>query len=331
MFHPISAASYSLRHGSLVVDSELRVYQVLGLPAPEGYAVVMPKYVPCNSTRTPWRLGVIRLCRVLDAYTAKSIRSAARRAGSRILYDPLYGAPIPIIEISSARCTVSPEDALERIIRHPRSMLEDELVGIVHSLREAGFSGMMGVTGSLALGFHSEAVSDIDLVVYGDRAVERMLEAFSSLRGEPQRSLLSRVGGVRVMPPTDLSWRRLVLNFRGKRILVSWSGASTGIAEHCPPLREWRRLPQPEEPVSLETVVEPGQPGALQYPPCVETIDNSYIISFEFNVGMYLYIGGRVRVEGLATKARDSIILGAGEYPGGISLIGGGKYIGGFR
>ncbi|MEB3851463.1 MAG: hypothetical protein LRS49_02625 [Desulfurococcales archaeon] len=285
----------------------------------------MPKYVACSDRKAPWALGAAgRMCRILDAYSASSLRVAARRGGVEAINDPLYGAPQPLLRFDSILCIAEPRRALERAVAQAGDALEYALAEVVGMLGPR-VRPHLGLTGTLALGMHRAGVSDVDLVVYGDRASERMLEEFSSLRGEPPGPPRRVVGGVRIAPPTDLSWRRAGVG----GISVSWIGAPSRPASHCPPLREWRHLRPPRGRAHIETSVEPGQPGALLYPPCVRTVEGLFIVSYEYNLALHMYVGGRMRVEGL--RAGEAVILGSAEHPGSLVLLGRGENIGSLR
>ncbi len=314
----------------MIVDRNLRVHQVIGLPAPPPFIVTLTKYKLCGRD-TPWRLGRLSLCRLLTKYSAREAKKAAARAEVRLVDDPLYNTKIPLIDASTEIMILAePEEALRAITARPQGWLERLLVYIATSLLRKGID-RLGVTGSLALGFHSDEVSDVDLIVYESENAERAIKAFREMNGIPARAPLSTAGGVRLSPPTDLAWRRLLIRVPGEHpVHVSWTGAPLIPGSHCPPLREWRSLPPIQGAAHIEVSVEPGQPSALLYPPCVETRDGNYIVSFDYNVAMHLFTGGRMRVSGLRA-GEEALVLAAEEYPGSLSLVGGGEYTSGFR
>lgn len=330
MYRPTSEELSLLKHGTMIVDRSLRVHQVIGLPAPSPFIVTLTKYRLCGRD-TPWRLGRLPLCRLLTKYSAREAKEAAAQGGVRLVDDPFYNSKIPLLDPSTEIIIMAePEEALRAIIARPQGWLERLLIHIITSLSRKGVGGL-GVTGSLALGFHSDEVSDIDLIVYESENAERAIKAFREVNGIPARAPLSTAGGVRLSPPTDLAWRRLLIRVPGENpVHVSWTGAPLIPGSHCPPLREWRSLPSIQGVAHIEVSVEPGQPSALLYPPCVETRDGDYIISFEYNVAMHLFTGGRMRVSGLRAGG-EALVLAAEEYPGSLSLLGGGEYASSFR
>ncbi len=296
-----------------MISRGLVVLQALGLPAPPGYAVVMPKYVACASSA--WRAGPLPLCRVIDEYGPRGLGSALDRAGARTEWDPAYSAPMPYMHWSEALLAAHPQEALH----HALQTGDGEVAAVVWELTRAGVPlEDMGLTGSHALSFHVPGVSDVDIVVYGPDAAEAAYHAFKARRpaSPPRRS----VGGLAIEPPWPTGWRRALVD----GVAASWMGAPReGPAKHCPPLNDYppRDPPDPQRCVRLEVSVEPGQASALLYPPCVEAGEGLWVVSFEYNIAGPLYEGGVLLVEGVASARGGAVYLGTRECPGRVRAL----------
>jgi hypothetical protein len=285
---------------------------VLGLPAPPDVVVVIPKYEPC--IRGPWRLAGVKYCRVIRRYDALEIRKAAQRTGLRMFPDPQYNAFMPLLERQKAVFVCDPRDSLSAIVRAPSSRLESLVVDITCKLRDMGVSVKdLGVTGTLALGMELDEVSDIDLVAYGARTARQLVESFHLIGG---REVVRGVEWVKLKPYLSLGWRRRIV----AGIQISWIGAPEEVGEHCKPLHDWRHLDPPLYVRTETLTIPPGQEGALLYPPCVETSEGLYVVSYEYNTALHLYRGGKVRIRGIASG--NTIYLGTLEEPGFIELLG---------
>lgn len=285
---------------------------MLGLPTPPSTVLVIPKYEPCS--RGPWKLAGLKYCRVIKRYDAVELRRAAGRVGLRLFLDPQYSASMPLIERQDVLLICDPGDSLGAIIRAPSSNLEALVVDVIRRLEDIGVSvESLGVTGTLAMGMELEGISDIDLVVYGAKTAKTLVEGFRLIGG---REVLGGTEWVKLKPPASLGWRRRIL----AGVQVSWIGAPENVGEHCKPLRGWRLLSPPTRVETRTLTVPSEQEGALLYPPCVETAEGLYVVSYEYNAALHLYMGGKMMIRGLASN--DTIYLGTLEEPGFIEVLG---------
>ena len=292
-------------HGAIIYTVDGVVGQVQGVPSPPGLIAYLPKYVLCSGG-SPWRGRGYSLCREIPHYGPRGLASVMRRLGARWRRDPLYGVEMPYASLYEVARLIRPREALEAFAsRAPGGSRPVEALYTV--VRGACVSlGDLGLTGSYAMGiFHSS--SDLDLIAY-DRGSQRLYDYFSGLRRGPSREYL---GGVVLEPYVDISWRRARLH----GISVTWTGVPR--VWHCPPLESYYSIPTPNRVFRGSLRVEPGQLGALLYPPCVEA-GGYWVVSFEYNVGGALYEGGRIYVEGLL--GGSVVYLGAREYPGRVRL-----------
>ncbi len=251
-------------------------YQI-GLPSPPGLIPAIPKYV--ISRKGPWGRGRVRFRRILRKYTRQGIDEAVASAGLTPRIDYLYNTPMPYIEEPSILYRIDPLTALEEIVSHPRGRVSHTLL---HFLGEASTSAeAVGVTGTLALAIENDYISDIDLII---------------VTIEPSRFMTKFMEQVK--PHPTLPWRRGY--YRG--VHVSWTGVNPYGTLHCPPLSSYWRIQTPVERGHWRVYVEPGQEAALLYPPCVESSDGRFIVSYEYNMGYTLYRGGYLLVDGVASS-----------------------------
>lgn len=290
-------------HSSIILTRSGVWGQAVGIPTPPGMIAYIPKYVACEEP-SPWRMLSWNLCRIIPSYGPRGLERVMSRLGGRWRWDPNYGARMPYELLENLTLLLHPVDALRRLVYHPYEGAEGAVSLISDLAGEAGVSVEdLGLTGSYALGIpHGE--SDVDLIVYGEAAV-RMYDFFASHRRGPSRDDL---GGITTFPEIDLSWRRGVL--WGYK--VTWTGAP--IEWHCPPLRSYYTISPPVKRIRAVLNVEPGQAGALLYPPCVRAGDY-WIVSYEYNLGGLLYEGGAFELEAYSSK-EGVIYLGLREYPG---------------
>ena len=291
----------------------------IGLPSPPGLIPLIPKYVPCR--KGPWTSAGASFCRLVSAYGPRGVSEGFERSGIRQAYDPAYGAPMPYVDQEMVLAYASPKDALARALRGD-SPLSLPLTRVVEAVaREVGGASRVGLTGSVAMGIE-QPFSDIDLVVYGGEESERAFELFirSAAPVSPSGGGEQNYGGVVARVAAPAQWRRGI--FRDLAgVPVSWVGAPEDIAGHCGPLRNHRGLGPRKAVVSgVVLTVQPRQEGALLYPPCVKTEEGLHLISYEFNLGAALYLGGVFKVEGLSFG--ESVVLGARELPGSIAKLG---------
>jgi hypothetical protein len=267
-------------------DAGVVAGQVLGIPAPPGFVPVLIKYVACGAG--PWRRAGLSLCRILRSYSPESVEEASVVLPRR--WDPRYGAFMPYIGEGEIAWSVDPETALQEALRRAEPPLLDALSAAVREVEATGASA--GVTGSLALGAPHRG-SDVDLVVIADEgSVAGVVERFRSL-GEPDEVSQVAYRGVFTSSPR-VGWRRR----RVSGVRVTLTAAPRRPAEHCPPISSYERLKQPHGNYRGVLTVRPGQPSALLYPPCVESDEGLTIVSYEYNLALELYEGGRFHVEG---------------------------------
>lgn len=307
----------SVVHGSIVYARDSSILQVVGIPSPPNLLPVIPKYVPCR--KGPWERPSGRYCRVVSFYGPQGVRDAIARYGVVEREDPLYGSAMPYIGKSEVLHIIEPREAMEKLLGSARLYPYVSLVEKIS--RESSISiENLGVTGSIAAGIDVPGFSDLDLVVYGGYNAAKMLEYFLAKATQAEPLIKNDHGGLK-SSPIDIRWRRQLFE---EGLHVSWVGIGLD-HEKCAPLRSYWTIETPEKGRVTKRVleVEPRQETALTYPPCVKAINKIYIVSFEFNVGILLYRGGRILVEGVPSTGGNVIYVGLREFPGGLYKLDG--------
>lgn len=304
------ATSGRLGHGSLVVDRNWALYVELGLPAPQGFIPVLPKYVPCN--RGPWGRPGGKYCRLIESYGPEGVSKALAKASISLRWDPLYHTNMPYLTNNDIVYYVSPREALERLI-YKGSTLSHKLLSFLDELRSYGIpTSDIGITGSYGLTIAQE-FSDIDLVIYGDsslRAMKFFVDRATAVECKDD------FGGLKVIGTPCLAWRRGLVKAEHQGVVASWVGVPNYVAGHCPRLHEGIEGPPLRFNATID--VPGGELSALLYPPCVRLSDGSYLLSFEYNLAYIMYVGGKFEIEGL--RYGDLILLGSRELPGSLKV-----------
>jgi hypothetical protein len=276
-------------HGSIVFSRDSSIFQAVGIPSPPGFIPVIPKYTPCRGGL--WRRPGGSYCRVLRSYGPRGVSEALERSGFRERFDALYNSAIPYVAEDDVLLVIEPREALEALAASGRF---HEYVGIIERIGRASSISVkeLGVTGSVAAGIPVPGTSDIDLVVYGAENAVKMLNYYLGSQPTSGASITRTSHGGLESTPIDLAWRRMTV----ESVHVSWVGVGLG-REGCKPLRSyWSMDPPNTYPVKLDLRIDPFQETALIYPPCARSREGPYLVSFEYNVGLLLYMGGRVVV-----------------------------------
>ena len=161
---------------------------------PDRYLAYL-KYTPAAAGK--WARGPVAYRRELPYYHVRNVQETVDRLAEShrhyVWRDPATGL----------RFSFVPRDAearLQEILGAPADSLEAEVRDLVSGL--TAVSGVpaaaFGVTGSILLGLHNPAFSDIDLIVYGRAEVERV------------RATLGEAGGALAPLPPErrAAWRR---------------------------------------------------------------------------------------------------------------------------
>ncbi len=168
------------------------LFCVVGNVHPPERVIAYLKYAPVQE-ETKWRRESVSFGRVLPFYSAVGVSRVRELLEERhpdfIVWDPVLG--IEMIEVPRDRISFHyiPEVRLREILRGPRDPLEERVVELVTTLiDESGVDQRyFGVTGSILLGIHNPAYSDIDLTVYGKENSYRLKETILNLIDHDRR------------------------------------------------------------------------------------------------------------------------------------------------
>lgn len=300
-------------HGSVIITRGLLFGVEIGLQSPPGLIPIIPKYVPCRLGR--WSRPGVRLCRIIESYGPGGVAKAFESSGLKLLYDPAYSSYMPYVPASDILAYVSPREALRRAMSGGSPLAPELTRAALIISRAVGSADSLGLTGSFAMEIEQE-FSDIDFVIYGAEEAVAAFDFFTrSLRGGECKE---DFGGVRLKGFGCLVWRRGLLE--EVNVPVSWVGVPESPASACRPLSEYNHIAPPVRSYVGTLTIEPHQESALLYPPCVSTEEGVALVSFEYNLGGYLYGGGEVSVDGLATSDGRVVFIGTRERPGGLTL-----------
>jgi len=116
---------------------------------------------------------------------------------------PVRGVRLPLVPVGRIARYYRPEVRLAELLAAPRDSLEELAAQFARAIAAAAAIPLtaLGITGSVLLDLHDPATSDIDLVVYGCAAAERVRQAF----------LAGQIEGVTGMtPPRVERWLHLM-------------------------------------------------------------------------------------------------------------------------
>jgi len=156
---------------------------VVGPLHPPNRVIAYLKYAPSKVGK--WGKGIWRFKRVLKNYTIPSLLETFRMLEKDyphyLFYSPFYNVLMTAVPLEYIAKHYRPEEKLAQILKAQRQdQLQKKLIRFVSALSEkSGVSPeFFGVTGSILLGIHRLAISDLDVTVYGNKsglAVKRAL------------------------------------------------------------------------------------------------------------------------------------------------------------
>lgn len=165
------------------------LFCVVGYLHPPGRYTAYLKYAPASQGR--WQRDGVHYHRVLREYSLGSIRETLALLEERyphyVSYCPVRDMRFSMVPEAFIAEYCVPEVRLQEILAGPRDPLEEAVAGLAEEIAAgAGISlQALGVTGSILLGIHDPAFSDIDLTVYG---LENALRVKAWLLEAAQRS-----------------------------------------------------------------------------------------------------------------------------------------------
>ncbi len=177
---------------------------------PPGKYTAYLKYSPAGQGK--WRRGGTAYRRELAYYHAHQVGQTldylAAHYPEYVDYCPVRDMRFSMIPAERVATYYCPEARLAEVLANPADALECEVAALAEGL--LGATGIppaqLGVTGSVLLGIHDSAFSDIDITVYGRPAVERLAAAVRE----------GAIPGVGPVAPEFMDgWRREIVEHHG--------------------------------------------------------------------------------------------------------------------
>jgi len=156
------------------------------LHPPDRYLAYL-KYTPASVGK--WARGDVAYHRRLPYYHVRHVLATLefldREHPKYLWVDPATGVRFSAVPRSSVARYYEPEARLADLRAGPQDPLEEEVKALADLLlATSGLSpSALGVTGSVLLGLHNPAFSDIDLTVYGAESTRRVRLALARLTG----------------------------------------------------------------------------------------------------------------------------------------------------
>jgi predicted nucleotidyltransferase len=171
-----------------VETSDGLIFCVVGYAHPPDRYAAYLKYAPAPTGK--WARGEVSYRRQLPYYHVRHVAETIellRRDHPRYVWtDPTSDLTFSFVPRDAVARYYRPEARLAEILAGPRDALEGEVADLVQRLARA--SGLpadaFGITGSVLLGLHNPAFSDIDLIVYGAANGARVKAAVAALTGD---------------------------------------------------------------------------------------------------------------------------------------------------
>ena len=292
----------------LVIDSEGRIYTVVGNSHPAGYVYAYLKYIPGEGG--PWR----GYRRVLRSYGIRNVLALDQE----YVLDPRYGVTFPALRRSMIRKHLLPEDKAFQILRRPEDELEERAAQILSVIG----STEVGITGSLLVGIH-HSLSDVDVLVYGCKRALEVMEGFNGF--EEDREWLSE-GRLTygIDDPTPLYSK----SRRGKFNGVKYSVNFVSYTPYNPP-----GLCEKKGEQVVRTWIQGGDCRSLFNPAIVDLyqvkvlggakVKPEVLVTFEGVYSTLLFRGGEFQVKGMAMEcdSENIMVLGDREVGGWIKVL----------
>lgn len=149
-------------------------YQVIGYVHPENFVFAFPRYVKVNYA-TPWRNGSY-YSRILEDYSSLTIGESLKNYASEYLvFDFYYDSLMPRIPLQNVDEIYYTHNWPRYLKRNILAKRFEEVLDLISSNANISKEDI-GLTGSLLIGIANVVFSDIDIVVYGQRSVEKIKE-----------------------------------------------------------------------------------------------------------------------------------------------------------
>ncbi len=178
-----------------IIDRDLRLYIVVGPNHPPNGFVAYLKYVP-STEPSLWRSRAgVYYRRILRFYSVRNAWSASLSMPTSI--DPTTMSRVPIVPHDRVWMIIDPRNRAQELIQHCMDELECLAADLVSelALRYGLPQRCIGISGSIMFGIHNLERSDIDIVIYGEKCVERVIQGLKEapILAEISDTRLSRI------------------------------------------------------------------------------------------------------------------------------------------
>jgi hypothetical protein len=171
-----------------VETAEGLLFCLVGYHHPQGRYTAYLKYTPASAGK--WARGAVAYRRELPYYHVRHVQDTLAWLEAEhpryVWTDPATGLRFSHVPVDAVSHYYVPEHRLAEILGDPADPLERETRDLVRLLADAvGLPlAAFGISGSILLGLHNPAFSDIDLLVYGADSVRRLRAAIDGLASE---------------------------------------------------------------------------------------------------------------------------------------------------
>jgi len=184
------------RDRDFIETPEKFIFCVVGSTHPKTHIMAYLKYVPSN--KGLWGRKNTKFQRVMKEYTMENLIETLRileRHPQYIYHFDAFGIRMSAVPINNVIKHFKPEQRLKEILMSPElDSLELKVSELASLIIENSIpKESIGVTGSILLKIHNISISDIDLVVYGLDASERVKNIILNLYSE---GILKRFSGI---------------------------------------------------------------------------------------------------------------------------------------
>lgn len=161
------------------------LFCLVGYQHPSDKYIAYLKYSPAASGR--WQRKGNAYHRELAFYHAHQVAitiAELEQQYPQYVHDsPVWDMRFSMVPLDRVRTYYTPEARLAEILANPMDELEETTVQVIQAIQQATSIPLsdLGVTGSILLGIHSPAFSDIDLTIYGRANAQRLRDVMSRL------------------------------------------------------------------------------------------------------------------------------------------------------
>lgn len=182
---PAASSPRKPKDRDFVETLEGLLFCLVGYQHPPDKYIAYLKYSPAASGR--WQRSGTAYHRELAFYHAHqvglTIAELEQQYPQYVHASPVWDMRFSMVPHPQVRTYYTPEARLAEIMAHPMDELEEATARVVAEIQRATAIPLpvLGVTGSILLGIHSPAFSDIDLTIYGLANAQRLRDVMTGL------------------------------------------------------------------------------------------------------------------------------------------------------